>query len=90
VSRAGRTWLALDLTRMKSRLSRLGVLTAAACLGLLGCEHWRSGLRKDDSGPVAQKPNDLESVLRTEHAAGTKTGAWSSQAREIESHFNVQ
>ena len=28
-------------TRMKSRLSRLGALTVAACLGLLGCEHWR-------------------------------------------------
>ncbi|HEY2157493.1 MAG TPA: hypothetical protein VGH33_17835 [Isosphaeraceae bacterium] len=75
---------------MKSRLSRLGVLTAAACLGLLGCEHWRNGLRKDGDDPSAKKMTDMdESALRAEHAAGTKTGAWSSQAREIESHFNV-
>ncbi len=89
VSRAGWTRPALDLTRMKSRLSRLGALTVAGCLGLLGCEHWRNGLRKDEA--PAEKPSGLDaSVPRDEHAAGTKSGAWSSQAREIESHFNVQ
>lgn len=76
---------------MKSRLSRLGVLTVAACLGLLGCEHWRHGLRKDDAESSMGKANSLDaSVDRSEHAAGTKSGAWSGQAREIESHFNVQ
>ena len=76
---------------MKSRLSRLGVLTVAACLGLLGCEHWRNGLRNEGAEPSADKAASLDAAVpRSEHAAGTKTGAWSSQAREIESHFNVQ
>ena len=76
---------------MKSRLSRLGVLTVAACLGLLGCEHWRNGLRKDGADSSVDKASSLDaSVPRSEHATGTKSGAWSGQAREIESHFNVQ
>jgi hypothetical protein len=76
---------------MKTRLSRLGALTVVACLGLLGCEHWHNGLRKDGDDSSVKKMSDMdESALRAEHAAGTKTGAWSSQAREIESHFNVQ
>jgi hypothetical protein len=76
---------------MKSRLSRLGALTVAACLGLLGCEHWRNGLRKDGAEPSAEKADGLDANIdRSAHASGSKSGAWSSQAREIESHFNVQ
>jgi hypothetical protein len=78
---------------MKTRLTWLGALTVVTCLGLLGCEHWRNGLRKD-SEETSTSARDMDDSVskwaKSEHAGGTKSGAWSSQAREIESHFNVQ
>ena len=90
-SRAGRTRPALGPTRMKSRLSRLGVLTVAACLGLLGCEHWRNGLRKDGAdSSTAKAANPEFSVPASEHGPGGKSGMLSSQARDIEKDFNYR
>ncbi len=77
---------------MKSRLSRLGALTVAACLGLLGCEHWRNGLRNDGADSSAVKGGDADlNVPAAQHGpGGTKSGAWSSQARDIEKDFNYR
>jgi hypothetical protein len=75
---------------MKSRLSRLGVLTVAACLGLLGCEHWRNGLRKDGADSSADKSADEMSVPASQHRPGGRGGLLSSEARDIEKDFNYR
>ena len=76
---------------MKSRLSRIGALTVAACLGLLGCEHWRNGLRKDGGDAPAAKSGDADlSVPAAQHAPGGRSGMLSKQARDIEQDFNYR
>jgi hypothetical protein len=75
---------------MRSRLSRLGVLTVVAGLGLLGCEHWRNGLRKDGGGSteaLSAAPNVDDP--RTLHEPGGKLGGLSDRSREIERNLNV-
>jgi hypothetical protein len=72
---------------MKSRLSRIGVLTVAACLGLLGCEHWRSGLRKDADGSMTKTGDSDLAVPASQHAPGGRSGLLSQQARDIEKDF---
>jgi hypothetical protein len=70
---------------MKIRLSRLGALTVVASLGLLGCEHWRNGLRQD--GEAGSKDADAK-IFASEHSGSVKPGSLSRQAQEIESHFS--
>ena len=76
---------------MKSRLSRIGALTVAACLGLLGCEHWRHGLRKEPADASADPPRDPAfTVPSTEHDSGGRSGMLSDKARAIEKDFNYR
>ncbi len=75
---------------MKSRLSRLGALTVAACLGLLGCEHWRNGLRKDGADSSAATGDSDLNIPATQHAPGGRSGMLSSQAKDIEKDFNYR
>lgn len=72
---------------MKSRLSRIGALTVAACLGLLGCEHWRSGLRKEADGSTTKLGDPELAVPASQHAPGGKSGLLSKEARDIEQNL---
>ena len=78
---------------MKAAYYRVGVITVAAGLGLLGCENWRGQTLRhnaSDDPTVSSKISDVDaSIPKDEHASGSKSGTWSDQAREIESHFNV-
>ena len=77
---------------MKRPIYWFGALTVGASLGLLGCEHLGGQLRPNGGDePSAKKADDVDaSVPRGEHSGGIKSGTWSSQAREIESHFSGQ
>lgn len=75
---------------MKSRLSRLAALTVAGSLGLLGCEHWRNGLRKDGADSSSSRSAGSElNVPSSTHEPGGRSGALSDRGREIERNLNV-
>ena len=82
---------------MKASFSRVGVLTVFVGLGLLGCEQWRGQAIRRNQGdvpatvPAAGKTNEIDgSVPTSEHSASRRPGALSSEAREIEKHFNIE
>lgn len=67
------------------------MLTVAGSLGLLGCEHWRNGLR-GEGGPdsSAGRPADDISVPASQHRPGGRSGLLSPEARDIEKDFNYR
>ena len=77
---------------MKTRRIWLGVLTLGLGVGLLGCEKWsKQALRQNqsDDGLVdRKKAEDAEPAINWGERSSVKSGAWSSEAREIESHFS--
>jgi hypothetical protein len=75
---------------MKSRLSRIGALTVAACLGLLGCEHWRNGLRKEADGATTSTSDPDLSVPASQHAPGGRSGLLSKEAKDIEQNLGYR
>ncbi len=79
----------------------LGGLTLALGLGVLGCEKWREQTvrhnQKDDSflidkaDPSAlptKKIDDLDSSIPRGERSSIRSGMFSAEARELESHFD--
>jgi len=91
---------------MMGRFLRMGLVLAWAFPGLSGCEHHRSWFRAKDDEAVKKASKSVDAVENDtskieavdSDGKGTKsffqnnrrTGGWSSQAREIESHFGIQ